>query len=38
MNVEEAFKFVISMGVIIPDNGTLEELKQNKVAQSSADS
>ena len=36
MNVEEAFKFVISMGVIIPDNGTLEELKQNKVAQSSA--
>ena len=38
MNVEEAFKFVISMGVIIPDNGTLEELKQHKVAQSSADS
>ena len=38
MNVEEAFKFVISMGVIIPDNGALEELKQNKVAQSSADS
>ena len=38
MNVEEAFKFVISMGVIIPDNGTLEELKKNKVAQSSADS
>ena len=38
MNVEEAFKFVISMGVIIPDNGTLEELKQNKVAQSPADS
>ena len=38
MNVEEAFKFVISMGVIIPDNGTPEELKQNKVAQSSADS
>ena len=38
MNVEDAFKFVISMGVIIPDNGTLEELKQNKVAQSSADS
>ena len=38
MNVEEAFKFVISMGVIIPDNGTLEELKPNKVAQSSADS
>ena len=38
MNVVEAFKFVISMGVIIPDNGTLEELKQNKVAQSSADS
>lgn len=38
MNVEEAFKFVISMGVIIPDNDTLEELKQNKVAQSSADS
>ena len=38
MNVEEAFKFVISMGVIIPDNGTLEELKQNKVAQSSTDS
>ena len=38
MNVEESFKFVISMGVIIPDNGTLEELKQNKVAQSSADS
>jgi len=38
MGVEEAFKFIISMGVIIPDSTTYKELKRNKVAQSSADS
>ena len=29
MNVEEAFKFIISMGVIIPDGTALKELKRN---------
>ena len=29
MSVEEAFKFIISMGVIIPDGTALKELKRN---------
>jgi len=29
MNVEEAFKFIISMGVIIPDSAALKELTRN---------
>jgi uncharacterized membrane protein len=29
MNVEEAFKFIISMGVIIPDSAALKELPRN---------
>ena len=29
MSIEEAFKFIISMGVIIPDGTALKELKRN---------
>jgi len=38
MSVEEGFKFIISMGVIIPDGSARIELERNKVAQSLADS
>ena len=38
MSVEEGFKFIISMGVIIPDGTARTELERNKVAQSLADS
>ncbi len=38
ISVEEGFKFIISMGVIIPDDSARTELKRNKVAQSLADS
>ena len=38
MSVEEGFKFIISMGVIIPDGSASIELERNKVAQSLADS
>ena len=38
ISVEEGFKFIISMGVIIPDGPTRTELERNKVAQSLADS
>ena len=38
MTVEEGFKFIISMGVIIPDGPMREELTRNKVAQMPADS
>ena len=38
MSIEEAFKFIISMGVIISDSTAHKELIQNKVAQSRADS
>jgi len=38
MSVEEGFKFIISMGVIIPDGPIRTELTRNKVAQSTADS
>ena len=38
MSVEEGFKFIISMGVIIPDGSARTELERNKVAQSLVDS
>ena len=38
MSVEEGFKFIISMGVIIPDGTARTELERNKVAQSLAGS
>ena len=38
MNIEEAFKFIISMGVIISDSTAHKELRRNKVAQSPVDS
>jgi len=38
MSVEEGFKFIISMGVIIPNGSARTELERNKVAQSLADS
>ena len=38
MSVEEGFKFIISIGVIIPDGTARTELERNKVAQSLADS
>ena len=38
MSVEEGFKFIISIGVIIPDRSARAELERNKVAQSLADS
>ena len=38
MSVEEGFKFIISMGVIIPDGSARTELERNRVAQSLADS
>jgi uncharacterized membrane protein len=38
ISVEEGFKFIISVGVIIPDGPARAELESNKVAQSSADS
>ena len=38
MGVEEGFKFIISMGVIIPNGSARTELERNKVAQSLADS
>ena len=34
ISVEEGFKFIISMGVIIPDDTARKELERNKVAQS----
>ena len=36
MTVEEGFKFIISMGVIIPDGPIRQQLTRNKVAQTSA--
>jgi len=38
MTVEEGFKFIISMGVIIPDGPMRKKLTRNKVAQMPADS
>ena len=38
ISVEEGFKFIISMGVIIPDGSARKELERNKVVQSLADS
>ena len=38
MSVEEGFKFIISIGVIIPNGSIREELEHNKVAESSIDS
>ena len=38
MSVEEGFKFIISIGVIIPDGTARTELERNKVAQSLAGS
>lgn len=38
MSVEEGFKFIISMGVIVPDGPIRTELTRNKVAQLPADS
>ena len=38
MSVEEGFKFIISIGVIIPDGTARTELERNKVAQALADS
>ena len=38
MTVEEGFKFIISMGVIIPDGPIRQQLTRNKVAQMPADS
>lgn len=38
ISVEEGFKFIISMGVIIPDDTARKELERNKVAQSLSDS
>ncbi len=38
MTVEEGFKFIISMGVIVPDGPIRTELERNKVAQSAAGS
>ena len=38
ISVEEGFKFIISIGVIIPDGTARTELERNKVAQSLADS
>ena len=38
MSVEEGFKFIISIGVIIPDGTTRTKLERNKVAQSLAGS
>ncbi len=38
MSVEEGFKFIISMGVIIPDGPIRTKLTPNKVAQTAADS
>ncbi len=38
MTVEEGFKFIISMGVIIPDGPIRTQLTRNKVAQTAADS
>jgi uncharacterized membrane protein len=38
ISVEEGFKFIISMGVIIPDDSARKKLERNKVVQSLADS
>ncbi len=38
MTVEEGFKFIISMGVIVPDGPIRTELTANKVAQTASDS
>lgn len=38
MSVEEAFKFIISMGVIVPDGPIRTEINPNKVAQKPAGS
>ena len=38
MTIEEGFKFIISMGVIIPDAPMNTEINRNKVAQTAADS
>ncbi|GJM05703.1 MAG: membrane protein [marine bacterium B5-7] len=38
MTIEEGFKFIISMGVIIPDGPIRTELTRNKVAQTAPDS
>ncbi len=38
MTVEEGFKFIISMGVIIPDGPLKAEIIRNKVAQTATDS
>jgi uncharacterized membrane protein len=38
MSIEEGFKFIISMGVIVPDGPIKAQLIGNKVAQNAADS
>jgi uncharacterized membrane protein len=38
MTIEEGFKFIISMGVIVPDGPIRTELTANKVAQTASDS
>lgn len=38
MTVEEGFKFIISMGVIVPDGPISTEITRNKVAQTATDS
>tara|TARA_R110000782_G_scaffold186197_3_gene276446 strand:- start:542 stop:1195 length:654 start_codon:yes stop_codon:yes gene_type:complete len=38
MTIEEGFKFIISMGVIVPAGPIRTELTRNKVAQTAADS
>ena len=38
MSIEDGFKFIISMGVIIPDGPIRTKLTTNKVAQTAADS
>jgi len=38
MTVEEGFKFIISMGVIVPEGPIRTEITRNKVAQTPADS
>lgn len=38
VTVEEGFKYIISMGVVIPDDGSRENLEKGKLAQKPADS
>jgi uncharacterized membrane protein len=38
MTVEDGFKFIISMGVIVPDSPIRTEITRNKVAQNPAGS